>query len=166
MRRICIKYLFASKRIEANLDLIRLIQYVLVSNFSHTSFIHFIRLYSLKNIRFNLFRIIHLEAFPTVAHCLLPTSTGQCLLSIAHCPLFTAHCLRPTVYCPLYTTPVSNGQCLLPIAYCPLSTAHCLLPTVYNHYLPEVGTRNFFGSPQSQFRNLKKELPQSQFRNF
>jgi hypothetical protein len=29
-----------------------------------------------------------------------------------------------------------------------------------------VGTRNSFGSPQLQFRNLKKELPQSQFRNF
>jgi hypothetical protein len=30
----------------------------------------------------------------------------------------------------------------------------------------EVGTRNFFLSPQSQFRNLKETLPQSQFRNF
>ncbi len=30
----------------------------------------------------------------------------------------------------------------------------------------EVGTRNFFLSPQSQFRNLKGALPQSQFRNF
>jgi hypothetical protein len=30
----------------------------------------------------------------------------------------------------------------------------------------EVGTRNFFLSPQSQFRNLKEVLPQSQFRNF
>jgi hypothetical protein len=29
-----------------------------------------------------------------------------------------------------------------------------------------VGTRNFFWSPQSQFRNLKEALPQSQFRNF
>jgi hypothetical protein len=29
-----------------------------------------------------------------------------------------------------------------------------------------VGTRNFFSSPQSQFRNLKEALPQSQFRNF
>jgi hypothetical protein len=29
-----------------------------------------------------------------------------------------------------------------------------------------VGTRNFFLSPQSQFRNLKEALPQSQFRNF
>jgi hypothetical protein len=26
--------------------------------------------------------------------------------------------------------------------------------------------RNFFLSPQSQFRNLKEALPQSQFRNF
>jgi hypothetical protein len=33
-------------------------------------------------------------------------------------------------------------------------------------YLPEVGTRNFFLSSQSQFRNLKEALPQSQFRNF
>jgi hypothetical protein len=31
---------------------------------------------------------------------------------------------------------------------------------------PEVGTRNFFFSPQSQFRNLKEALPQLQFRNF
>jgi hypothetical protein len=30
----------------------------------------------------------------------------------------------------------------------------------------EVGTRNFFSSPQSQFRNLMETLPQSQFRNF
>jgi hypothetical protein len=30
----------------------------------------------------------------------------------------------------------------------------------------EVGTRNFFWSPQSQFRNWKEALPQSQFRNF
>ncbi len=30
----------------------------------------------------------------------------------------------------------------------------------------EVGTRNFFLSPQSQFRNLKEALPQSQFRKF
>jgi hypothetical protein len=29
-----------------------------------------------------------------------------------------------------------------------------------------VGARNFFWSLQSQFRNLKKELPQSHFRNF
>jgi hypothetical protein len=29
----------------------------------------------------------------------------------------------------------------------------------------EVGTRNFFLNPQSQFRNLKEALPQSQFRN-
>jgi hypothetical protein len=34
------------------------------------------------------------------------------------------------------------------------------------HYLAEVGKRNFFFSPQSQFRNLKEALPQSQFRNF
>jgi hypothetical protein len=32
--------------------------------------------------------------------------------------------------------------------------------------LPEVGTRNFFLSPQSQLRNLKEALLQSQFRNF
>ncbi len=32
--------------------------------------------------------------------------------------------------------------------------------------LPEVGTRNFFLSPQSQLRNLKKALPQLQFCNF
>ncbi len=31
---------------------------------------------------------------------------------------------------------------------------------------PEVGTRNFFLSPQSQFRNLKEALSQSQFLNF
>jgi hypothetical protein len=31
---------------------------------------------------------------------------------------------------------------------------------------PEVGTRNFFSSPQSQFHNLKEALPQTQFRNF
>jgi hypothetical protein len=30
----------------------------------------------------------------------------------------------------------------------------------------EVGKRNFFLSPQPQFRNLKETLPQSQFRNF
>jgi hypothetical protein len=30
----------------------------------------------------------------------------------------------------------------------------------------EVGARNFFFSPQSQFRSLKEALPQSQFRNF
>jgi hypothetical protein len=30
----------------------------------------------------------------------------------------------------------------------------------------EVGTRNFFLRPQSQFRNLKEALPQSQFCNF
>jgi hypothetical protein len=30
----------------------------------------------------------------------------------------------------------------------------------------EVGTRNFFSSPQSQFRNLKEALPQSHFHNF
>jgi hypothetical protein len=29
-----------------------------------------------------------------------------------------------------------------------------------------VGTRNFFFSPQSQLRNLKEALPQSQIRNF
>jgi hypothetical protein len=34
------------------------------------------------------------------------------------------------------------------------------------HKHTEVGTRNFFLSPQSQFRNLKETLPQSQFRNF
>ncbi len=34
------------------------------------------------------------------------------------------------------------------------------------HTLTEVGKRNFFFSPQSQFRNLKEALPQSQFRNF
>jgi hypothetical protein len=33
-------------------------------------------------------------------------------------------------------------------------------------FLAEVGTRNFFLSPQSQLRNLKEVLPQSQFRNF
>jgi hypothetical protein len=33
-------------------------------------------------------------------------------------------------------------------------------------YFPEVGTQNFFWSPQLQFRNSKEELPQSQFRNF
>jgi hypothetical protein len=32
--------------------------------------------------------------------------------------------------------------------------------------IAEVGTRNFFLSPQSQFRNLKEALLQSQFRNF
>jgi hypothetical protein len=32
--------------------------------------------------------------------------------------------------------------------------------------MAEVGTRNFFSSPQSQFRNLMETLPQSQFRNF
>ncbi len=31
--------------------------------------------------------------------------------------------------------------------------------------LTDVGTRNFFLSPQSQLRNFKDELPQSQFRN-
>jgi hypothetical protein len=35
-----------------------------------------------------------------------------------------------------------------------------------NHLIPEVGTRNFFLSPQSQLRNFKEALPQSQFRNF
>ncbi len=30
----------------------------------------------------------------------------------------------------------------------------------------EVGMRNFFLNPQLQFCNLKKALPQSQFRNF
>jgi hypothetical protein len=34
------------------------------------------------------------------------------------------------------------------------------------HISPEVGMRNFFFSPQSQFHNLKEALPQSQFRNF
>jgi hypothetical protein len=38
-----------------------------------------------------------------------------------------------------------------------------ILSAVYLY--PEVGTRNFFLSPQSQFRNLKEALPQSQFRN-
>ncbi len=32
--------------------------------------------------------------------------------------------------------------------------------------LAQVGTRNFFLSLQSQFRNLKEALPQLQFRNF
>jgi hypothetical protein len=32
--------------------------------------------------------------------------------------------------------------------------------------MTELGTRNLFLSPQSQFRNLKKAPPQSQFRNF
>ncbi len=32
--------------------------------------------------------------------------------------------------------------------------------------IAEVGTLNFFLSPQPQFRNLKEALPQSQFRNF
>jgi hypothetical protein len=36
----------------------------------------------------------------------------------------------------------------------------------YSYKLPEVGTRNFFSSPQSQFHNLQEALPQSQFRNF
>jgi hypothetical protein len=35
-----------------------------------------------------------------------------------------------------------------------------------NVFLTEVGTRNFFFSPQPQFRNLQEALPQSQFRNF
>jgi hypothetical protein len=35
-----------------------------------------------------------------------------------------------------------------------------------NQCLAEVGMRNFFLSPQSQFRNLKEALPQSQFHNF
>ncbi len=33
-------------------------------------------------------------------------------------------------------------------------------------FYPEVGKRNFFFGPQSQFRNMKEALPQSQFRNF
>jgi hypothetical protein len=35
-----------------------------------------------------------------------------------------------------------------------------------DHLFPEVGTPNFFLSLQSQLRNLKEALPQSQFRNF
>jgi hypothetical protein len=114
--------------------------YSLVSYFSHTWFICFIRLYSLKNIRFNSLRKMHLEALlPTVtAHCFCPLSSVQCLLSIAHSalptvhcplfngPLFTAHCLLPTVYYPLYTV-----QCLLPNVYWPELTVHCRQPTVH-----------------------------------
>jgi hypothetical protein len=37
---------------------------------------------------------------------------------------------------------------------------------IYQAYFAEVGTRNFFSIPQSQFRNLMETLPQSQFRNF
>jgi hypothetical protein len=37
--------------------------------------------------------------------------------------------------------------------------------TVYGLYA-EVGTRNFFLSAQSQFRNLKEAFPQSQVHNF
>ncbi len=38
---------------------------------------------------------------------------------------------------------------------------------VHNYvHIPEVGTRNFFSSPQSQLCNSKEALPQSQFRNF
>jgi hypothetical protein len=40
----------------------------------------------------------------------------------------------------------------------------CLTPSC--QIAAEVGTRNFFLSPQSQFRNLKEALLQSQFRNF
>ncbi len=36
---------------------------------------------------------------------------------------------------------------------------------LYGVVRSEVGTCNFFLSPQSQFRNLKEALPQSQFRN-
>ncbi len=39
-------------------------------------------------------------------------------------------------------------------------------PFHISSYTSELGTRNFFLSPQSQFRNLKEAPPQSQFRNF
>jgi hypothetical protein len=61
--------------------------YSLILYFSHTSFIHFIRLYSLKNIRFHSLQNIHLEALPTVYFALLPT---------VYCPLFP-----PTVFWPV-----------------------------------------------------------------
>jgi hypothetical protein len=37
---------------------------------------------------------------------------------------------------------------------------------IFRVLLAEVGMRNFLLGPQSQFRNLKEALPQSQFRNF
>jgi hypothetical protein len=40
------------------------------------------------------------------------------------------------------------------------------VPVHVHQYMSEVGTHNFFFSPQSQLRNLKDALPQSQFRNF
>ncbi len=46
------------------------------------------------------------------------------------------------------------------------NTRITLLPEVCATGWTEVGKRNFFLSPQSQFRNLKEALPQSQFRNF
>jgi hypothetical protein len=127
VRRIRLKILFASKRIEANLDLIRLI---------FACFIFFVYLiFSLNSLIFAYKYSLHFDSnysLTSISHC-CPLFTAHCLLAsvycpfpTVHCPLFTAHCLLPTVYYPL-----SNGQRLLPIAHWPLSTAHCLLPTVY-----------------------------------
>ncbi len=54
--------------------------------------------------------------------------------------------IKTTVHCPFICLKLS------------LCTLHVILS--------EVGKRNFFLSPQSQFHNLKEALPQSQFRNF
>jgi hypothetical protein len=82
VHRIRLKKLFASKRIDANLDLIRLI-FACFLFFAYLIY----PLHSLTNIRFNSLRNMHLDN--TVAHCLLPTVYG---------PLFTAHCLLLPVY--------------------------------------------------------------------
>ncbi len=117
VRCIRLKNLFTLKRIW-----ILFAWYSLVSYFSHTSYIRFIRLYSLQNIRFNLLQNIHFEAninfnsrfcFRIFA---LKQTNGHCLLPTLHCALFTDYCLHPTFCCPL-----STCHCYYPLS---LSTAH------------------------------------------
>ncbi len=110
VRRIRLKNLFASKRIEANLDLIRLI---------FACFIFFATLiYSLRSLifayKYSLQFASKYALWSTVAHCLLPTVSAHCLLASTYCPLSTVHCLLHTVYRPLFTAHFL-GQCLLSI---------------------------------------------------
>ncbi len=73
---------------------------------------------------------------------------------IAYCLLSATCCLLPAAVLSIVNIQVFGRRCAgSVVAY------HTVTPT-------EVGAQNFFLSPQSQFRNLKEALLQSQFRDF
>ncbi len=92
--------------------------------------------------------------------CIPCTTRSSCVLYTvdSNCAFYTVES-----NCVFYT---AESSCILyPAESCVLCT-YCRLQVLDGVYLTEVGTRNFFFSPQSQFRNLKEAHPQSQFRNF